>query len=142
MRSFKIINGAMLGFAFGSAGLALLATDFVDRSPANPEGQATFARLVRSEKKTFFGFKHYYFTCLVKQGPREIRFTEAVRSELYNLKREGDNIEVLVFPDDHVQLRPNDRPVAPASRMPLLGISALFTSIALILLFLPDRRRE
>lgn len=132
----------MLGFAFGSAGLALLATDLVDRPPPNPEGRAVFARLIRSEKKTFFGFKHYYFTCMVKDGPHEIRFTEAVRSELYNLKREGDNIEVLFFSEDRVQLRPNDRPMAPASRMPLLGISALFTSLALILLLLPDRPRE
>lgn len=132
----------MLGFAFGTAGLALLLTDLVDRPPVQQTGLPVFARLIRSEKKTFFGYNHYYFTCTVKQGAREFRVTEGVRSDLYNLKREGDNIEVLFFPPDSIRLRPSDRPVAPASRMPLLGFSALLTALALILLILPDRKRH
>jgi hypothetical protein len=108
MKSYSRVNGWMLLSVFSICSLVSFAPNLYARwSESQPE-QTGFARLIRSEDKSYFGYHRYYFTLLYRSGDADVRFVAAVDSDLFHLRKVGDNVEVLVRSSHDLRLARNE----------------------------------
>ena len=96
-KSFRSINGWMFVFVFATSAIvaAVSIRSQHDSGMIDVKAKPDFARLIRAEDKSYFGFHRYYFTVLYKTKSSEARFVIPVDSNLFHRRKVGDNVEVI-----------------------------------------------
>ncbi|MBW7858680.1 MAG: hypothetical protein H3C43_10410 [Leptonema sp. (in: Bacteria)] len=136
-KPFSKINGLILLLVFGSTTLIVVASTVYQNWQNGLDSQPTFARLIRSEDKSFFKFHRYYFTCLYKDSTNELRFVSLVNSDLFHKKRVGDNIKVIMNSNKSFQIVDNHAKPVPYSILHLSIVLSICGLCLLIISFLP-----
>ena len=134
MKPFSKINGLILLLVFGSTSLISISSILYQDWQTGLNQRPTFAQLIRSEDKSFFGFHRYFFTCLYKDSTHEHRFVSLVNSDLFHRKRVGDNIKDILRDDTSFEIVGNQaKPVAYS----ILYTSIVLATIGALLLIMP-----
>ncbi|PKL34578.1 MAG: hypothetical protein CVV45_02505 [Spirochaetae bacterium HGW-Spirochaetae-10] len=139
MKSYSRVNGWMLLSVFSVCSLVTFAPDLYHRrSKVQPE-QTGFARLIRAEDKSYFGYHRYYFTLLYRSGDEDVRFVTAVDSDLFHLRKVGDNVEVLIRSAHDLRLARNE---SEKPDYATLMLSLFFAAVGFVLLLNGIRYRK
>lgn len=139
MKSYSSVNGWMLLSVFSICSLISVIPEFHARWTASQPEQTDFARLIRSEDKSYFGYHRYYFTLLYRSGNEDVRFVAAVDSDLFHLRKVGDNVEVLVRSAHDVRLARNE---SERPDYATLMLSLFFAAAGIVLLLTGIRYRK
>ncbi len=131
-KSYSTVNGWMLFLVFSSCTLVARVPALYDRWQATLPERPSFARLIRREDKSYFGYHRHYFTLLYETPDEEVRFVAAVDSDLFHLKKVGDNIEVMVRSPHNLRIARTASSRHHSATSMISGLLALAGGILLI----------